>query len=405
MFKVKSPKEAYEIITNAFSSIKTGTENVRAEDALGSIIAEDVYAAEDVPAFDRSMVDGYAVYASDTYGASESLPAMINLAGEVLMGEAPSFSLNMGECAYVPTGGELPKGSDAAVMIEDTEMFGDSIVCVGKPCAPGANMIHRGEDAVKGQLIIKKGTKIRPQEIGTLHALGITEIEVRRPLRVGIISTGDELIPPEQTPVGAQIRNVNTGLLCAGVKLGGNIAVDYGTIKDKYDLLRDALKKAVSECDVVLVSGGSSVGLRDATANVIEELGELLLHGIAVKPGKPTIVGKAGNTAVFGLPGHPVAAYFIFSMFVAPLMTMLKGEIEKPKPIVLARLSKNISSNHGREEYVAVALKKGENGYYAEPSPGKSGLITTLTHADGYVRVDRDSEGIAKDSEVEVYVF
>lgn len=404
MFKVKSPSEAYSLIMESFKDIRLEDEVVSVYSAFGRVLAEDVYAAEDVPAFDRSTVDGYAVHSADTFGATESLPSMLTYKGEVFMGQSPDFEVEIGECAAIPTGGELPKGTDAVAMVEFCEIFG-KFICIGKSAAPGSNVITRGEDAKCGNVILKKGTVLCAHHIGALCAIGVSEVKVTRKLKVGVVSTGDELIPPEEKPVGAQIRNVNSGMLMAGIQSGGYSSVDYGIVKDNYDDLKVVLTRASEECDVVLVSGGSSVGTRDATARIIEEMGNLILHGIAVKPGKPTIAGRAGNKVLFGLPGHPMAAYYIFSMFALPVMDMISGRDERIKTFVTATLKNNIPSNHGREEYVAIALEKEGDKYYAVPCQGKSGLITTLTHADGFVRVLADSEGLDKDTEVEVYVF
>ena len=366
------------------------------------MLAEDVLAEEYVPDFNRSTVDGYALRAKDTFGCSDAIPAILNLAGEVKMGERADLRVPRGACAYVPTGGEIPADCDCAVMIEYTEDYGDGTIGVLKPGAPGMNLIFRGDDVFPGKTVLKAGRVLRPQDIGALAAIGRTEVPVRPRLRVGVISTGDELVPAEETPGPGQVRDVNSPMLAALLAEYGAECVDYGIVLDDEALLREKTKAAAKNCDVVLLSGGSSAGVKDAACSIIRSLGELLLHGIAMKPGKPTILGKAGNKALIGLPGHPVAAYFVAKLFVLPLLARLEGRALRGFP-VRAELSESLNANHGRMQITACRLEETDAGLKAVPIRSKSGLITQLAGADGYFIIDRDCEGLPKDAAVDVY--
>jgi len=422
MLKVKAFDEVFETIDEKFcvdsvNSLNTDIkpdmlETICVTDAVGRILHNDIVSNEDVPGFDRSTVDGYTVIASDTFGASESIPAILNVIGDVTMGEKADFTVNTGFCVGISTGGDFPDGCNAAVMVEHTEDYGDGLVGIMKPVAPGNNMIFRGDDVKKGTKILKAGSVLTVSDVGILSALGYASVDVRRSLKVGIISTGDELVPPSDVPKRGQIRDVNTPMLMAQITGFGCVAVNYGIIKDEESLLNSAVLKASSECDVVLVSGGSSAGLRDLTARIIENEGELLFHGIAIKPGKPTILGVVNGKPVFGLPGHPVAAYFITELFVRHLLMRMCGA-DFIRKSTTAKLSEAISSNHGRAECIPVRLAtcqgspfgapRGQSLRLAVPVRGKSGLIATLADTQGYIIVPRDCEGIAKDETVEVF--
>jgi molybdopterin molybdotransferase len=406
MLNVLPPAAALELILGEFGKARTANERVGLDAALGRVLAHDILAKEYVPGFDRSTVDGFALRASDTFGCSESIPAMLTYQGEVLMGRTPGRAIGPGECMYVPTGGELPKGADAMVMVEYTEDYGDDLRYIIKPSTPGQHVVYRGDDVVPGKPVLSAGKRLCPQDIGSLAALGFPEVEVKIPVRVGVISTGDELVVVSSQPVGAQIRDVNTHALCAGIRVSGGEPVTFGIVRDEYDELQAAAKRALDACDILLISGGSSVGTKDATRRVIDALGSpgVLMHGIAMKPGKPTIVGNAGGKPVFGLPGHPVSAYFIFHIFVRPLIFAMLGTAATGYTR-MARLSANIPSNHGREEYVPVAVTEADGEETASPVIGKSGMITVLSQAAGYVRIGRDCEGIPRGETVRVHLF
>ena len=402
MLHVKTPEEVLALIETEFAPV-AGMELVSLTAAMGRVLAEDIAATEYVPDFDRSTVDGYAVRARDTFGCTDSIPAILPLQGEVLMGEGAEFDLNPEECVAVPTGGALPKGADSVVMVEYTEDYGDGTIGVSKSAAPGQNMIFRGDDVFPGKVILKKGRVLSCQDIGALAAIGRVQVPVVKKITVGVISTGDELVPPEVTPGPGQVRDVNSPMLEAMLGTFGVQVINYGIVIDNEALLTEKVTKAAAECDAVLLSGGSSVGVKDAACRIIESMGSLLLHGIAIKPGKPTIIGKAGVKPLVGLPGHPVAAYFVTKLFILPLLGRLMGRIQE-NYTTTARITESVSANHGRAQYHCCRLERRNGELYAYPIRGKSGLITTLAGADGYFCIDRDCEGLPQDAEIQVTV-
>ena len=403
MLEVKTPQEVLALIQKEFKPLGL-TETVPLAQALGRVLAEPIKAQEYVPDFDRSTVDGYACRASDTFGCSDAIPAILNVAGEVLMGEGADFALSRGSCVYVPTGGAIPKGADCAVMIEYTEDYGDGTVGIMKPGAPGMNLIFRGDDVVPGKEILPAGRVLTAQDIGALAATGETSVSVARRVKVGVISTGDELVPPDAAPGPGQVRDVNSPLLTAMLTDFGAEAVSYGIVVDDEALLRRKIQTAARECDAVILSGGSSVGVKDAACRILSSMGELLLHGIAIKPGKPTIMGKAGNKPLIGLPGHPVAACFVAQLFVLPLLGRLMGR-EQEDFTVTAELTESLGANHGREQINACHLRREGGKLLAMPIRSKSGLITQLAGADGYFIISRDCEGLPRDAQVQVFLY
>ena len=324
MLTVKTPDEVFEVMKESFAAC-TVSERVPLSAALGRVLFDTVESREYVPGFDRSTVDGYAVRAADTFGCSDSIPALLEVQGEVDMGKAAAEKLQNGGCVYVPTGGAVPQGADAVVMIEHIEDYGDGTIGITKAVAPGENLIYKGDDVYPGKPVLSAGRLIAAQDIGALAAVGITEVDVCRRLTVAIISTGDELVSAAEIPADGQIRDLNSPMLAALVTQTGCEPRCYGIVTDDTEKLSAALDKALEECDVVLISGGSSVGAKDATDEVIESKGEVLFHGIAMKPGKPTILGKVGMKPVWGLPGHPVAAFLVGHIFVRPLLAQMMG--------------------------------------------------------------------------------
>lgn len=395
MLSVVSIAEALSLVLHKFGSETGHIEYVRLDDAFGRYLGEEVIAREDVPGFDRSTVDGFAVRSSDLRGCSDSIPAILQKSGESLMGQTNETHLLPGECVYVPTGGAVPPAADAMVMLEYTEPLGGEQYAFYRPVAPGANMILCGEDLQKGEVILKTGRKLGVADIGTLAAIGKTEVPVfHRPV-VGIISTGDELVPPGEIQRPGQIRDVNTDMLKAAVEQQNGLPVNRGIVEDDYDALRDACSELLPQVDVLLVSGGTSVGEKDNMPRIVADLGEMLIHGLAVKPGKPTIIGEIDGKAVFGLPGNPVAAFFIFDYLVKPLLLAKQGGKVETKQVE-ARLTRAVSSNHGREEFILARL----DGNEAEPVPSKSGLISTVSRANAYFIIPRDQEGLPKGAPV-----
>jgi len=401
MLNVKTPDEVIKLIKNRFALRRTAAENIAVADALGRVLFKDIVSGEDVPGFDRSTVDGYAVIASCTFGCSDSLPAVLTFKGEVKMGESAGFSLSPGTCAVVSTGGELPENANAVVMVEHTEDYGSGMIGISKPAAPGNNLIFKGDDISAGELVLAAGTKLTAHGTGILSALGYCEAAVCCKPLAGIISTGDELVEPSGKPAGGQIRDVNSSMLHAAMVSFGADVRNYGIIRDVEASIASAVREAAAACDIVLISGGSSAGTRDLTARVLEAEGELLLHGIAMKPGKPTILGVIDDTPVFGLPGHPVAAFFVAELFVRPLIAELTGSTVK-RFTTGAVTSEALSSNHGRAEFIAVRLNDTGTAF---PVRGKSGLIASLAGVDGYICVPRDCEGLPKGAEVVVTYF
>ena len=403
MLSVKTPEETRSIIESRFGHLKVQDEEVPLLRSCGRILYEDIVSEEHVPGFDRSSMDGWAVKASDTFGCSDSLPALLINAGEVGMGRAATMKLSGGECVYVPTGGHIPEGADAVAMVEYTEDYGGGSVGILRPCAPGENIVYKGDDVAEGKRVYTAGHRVVPHDIGALAALGRSSLRVYKKPSVAIISTGDELVPFDECPGSGQVRDVNSAMLAAAAEASGAEARLFGIVPDDEDALASLLQEAVS-CDMVLVSGGSSAGERDITLDVVNMLGESFIHGIAMKPGKPTIVGEIEEKPVFGLPGHPVAAYFVFELFIYPLLCSMLGVFPGRRTLE-AELSAAIPSNHGRAEYVAVKIEETEKGFSAIPIRGKSGLITLLADSVGYVEVPRDCEGYHRGAPVTINLY
>lgn len=381
------------------------TEKVPTERALGRVLAQDVLAESPLPSFRRSTVDGFAVRASDTFGASPSLPAYLSLAGEVPMGGVAQTPVGPRQAEVVHTGGMIPDGADSVVMVEDTQTPRPGEVEIMKPSAVGQNVLQVGEDVQPGEAVLSFGARIRPQEIGGLMALGVIEVVVSKRPRVGILSTGDEVIPPGETPAPGQVRDVNSFMLGALVERAGGIPRSYGILPDQRARLLEAAREAHSQSDLVIIAAGSSVSTRDMTAGVIQELGApgVLVHGIAIKPGKPTILARSGRVPVIGLPGNPISALVVAGLFVPPVLARLQG-VAGPEltPHVTARLTTNVASEAGREDYFAVRLIASPDGWLAEPVFGRSNLIFTLVRAHGLVRIAPEATGVGAGEAVQV---
>lgn len=393
---------------------QTESEEVESSAALGRVTFSPVVARHPLPSFPRSTVDGYAVRAADTHGASESLPGYLQLAGEVPMGALPDFELSPAECAIIHTGGMLPAGADAVVMIEHTQAARAAEVEVLRSVAVGENILKVGEDVAEGQEVIPAGTRLRPAEIGGLMALGIIQVEVARRPRIAIVSTGDEVVPPHQEIGPGQVRDVNSYTLSALVEEAGGEPVRYGIISDRAGDLLASASRALRECDTLVITAGSSASVRDLTSRVVNQLGPpgVLVHGVDVRPGKPTILAickepESGRPKpVIGLPGNPVSALVIAGLFVVPVVEAQLGVGRpRPKPAVQAHLTLNLASQAGREDWVPVRLLPAERGYEAQPIFGKSNLIFTLVRADGLLRIPPDATGLSVGELVEVILF
>ncbi|MCC5423786.1 molybdopterin molybdotransferase MoeA [Clostridium botulinum] len=406
LFKVMSIKEAKSLIEKNFN-VKPIKEEVELLSSMDRVIYEDIVSHINVPNFRRSTVDGYAVNSKDIAGASESMPAMMNYKGEVLMGKIPEVNMDFhGDCVYVPTGGMIPEGSDSVVMVEYTERVHEDTVLINKATAYGEKVVEIGEDIAKEEVIIKKGERLRPYEIGVLSSLGITKVPVCRKPKVAIISTGDEIVDPNKELKLGQIRDINSYLLQASIIEDGAIPINYGIIRDDFNLLKNTVEKAIEDTDIVLISGGSSVGKKDVTIDVINSLGDpgVFVHGIAIKPGKPTIIGNVKDKIVFGLPGHPLSAAVVYKVIVKYYIDKIAGIKEKVFPIV-CKFNINYHSAKGREEYLPVTLNWQENEIIASPIFSKSGLISGFSKAYGFIKIDKNLEGIKKDEKVFVYRF
>ena len=406
-FNVLAPREAFETLKPMLAR-SVGVDEIPTEDALGRVTADDVDAPEDLPAFTRSTMDGYSVRSRDTFGASEGLPAFLDLVGEVPMGGQADVKLDVGQAAKAYTGGMLAEGADAVVMVERTQFLDETAIEALRPVAPGENVVQVGEDVRKGDIILRKGNKVRAQDIGGLLALGVTSITVNCKPLVGIVSTGDELVAPDAEVGPGQIRDINTYTISALVKQAGGEPMLIALVGDDFETQRAAALDGIEKCDVVVFSAGSSVSSRDLTADVINSLGEpgVIVHGISIKPGKPTIIGIAEGKPLFGLPGNPVSAMVVFDLVVRPAIFHMSGCTEvPPQPMTQATLSRDVPSEAGREDYVPVRLKGSASGFKAIPVFGKSNLIYTLVRSDGIVKVPLDHSGLYEGESVNVRLF
>lgn len=410
LFKALTVEEARAALTRYLPAKKTGTK-VPLLESLGRLLAVDARAAEDVPGFDRSTMDGFAVRAKDTYGASESLPAYMDISGEVLMGHMPQGKVGVGRAWRISTGGMLPSGADAVVMVEYTEELDNSSILITKAVAPGENVVRRGEDIAAGEIALPAYHRIRPQDLGMLSSIGVTEVDVILPIRVGIISTGDELVAPFEFPAPGQVRDINSYTLFGAVAACGGEPHYHGIVRDNHEELRNVLEQVIAENDMVLLSGGSSVGARDVASEVIDSMGRpgVLFHGISIKPGKPTVGAMVGGKPVFGLPGHPASAMVVFDLLVAPLIrsgeySVLEKEIYMDYPLQ-AEIVRNLHSAAGREDFIRVRLFLREGRLCADPVLGKSGLITTMVKADGLAYIPAGKEGVEAGEIVRVKPF
>jgi molybdopterin molybdotransferase len=405
-----SVDEALHILLCHLEGIRTATACIALTEAFDRVLAESILSPEDLPAQARSTMDGYAVRAADTFGASESMPCYLNVTGEVQMGAAPTGEVKKGCCYKIPTGGLLPVGADSVVMLEHSVPVDETMIEIIKGVGTGTNLIQKGEDIAKGRQALPEGHLLRPQDIGLLAGLGIAEVKVTEKVRVGILSTGDEIIAHTERPKPGQIRNINTLALAGEVQRAGGVFNDYGIVSDQKEIFLPAIRKAIKDNDIVLFSGGSSVGVRDLGEQVIEALGPpgILVHGVTLKPGKPVLIGQSGSTPIFGLPGHPVSALVCFDFFVKPAIQHLSGRINRqklPTPYIVATLARNINSAPGRRDVVRVKITEEGDSWVAEPVLGKSGSISTLSRSDGYFLIDENSQGITENSVIKVYLY
>ena len=383
-------------------------EAVPLAEALDRVIAESPVAPGALPAFPRSAMDGYAVRAADTFGASESLPAYLAVVGECPMGRAPSFEIGKAQAAVIHTGGMLPYGADGVVMLERTQKARENEIEVLRAIAAGENVVQVGEDVKAGETLLPAGHRLRPQDLGGLAAAGITRVRAARRPRVSILATGDELVPADQAPAPGQVRDVNTYTVAGVIRRAGGIPIPRGIVPDDDAALYGAARAALGEDDALVLSAGSSVSVRDVTSQVIDRLGRpgVLVHGVSIKPGKPTILAVCDGKPVFGLPGNPVSAMVVADLFITPVLWRMQGLAQPAIHRSLrARLARNVASTPGREDYVQVKLVERGGELWAEPIFGKSNLIFTLVKADGLIIVPLDANGVQEGEMVEVRVF
>jgi len=429
---LQTPDEARSLLLRSFPDPQPAAETIDTTQALGRVTALPVEAPHPLPSFNRSAMDGYALHATDTFGASESLPAYLKVVGEVSMGAQPGFDIHPGEAVLIHTGGMLPTSADAVVMLEYTQMVGrgdlhghpgagtspaptTTEIEISRAVAEGENVLRVGEDVRQGQVVIPPGTRIRSAEIGGLMALGMMQVSVVKRPRVGLISSGDEVVQPEQTPRPGQVRDINSYTLSALVTKSGGEPVLYGILPDDLETMKQVARRALEECDLVIITAGSSASARDMTANAIRSLGKpgVLVHGVNIRPGKPTILAVCDGKAVIGLPGNPVSALVIAGLFVVPVIEkLLCLPLYRPRPSLLARLTINVPSQAGREDWVAVKLllpslsRRGAGDeVLAEPIFSKSNLIFSLVAADGLVRIPPDVNGLSAGEIVGVELF
>lgn len=409
-FRVQSVAKMNQIIDEMVEETNQ-IEGIPLKQAFQRVLGEDVLANEDVPPFSRSVVDGYAVVAKDTFGVSESLPGFLTCIGEVEMGQGVHKCVKQGEAMYVPTGGMLPPGADAVVMIEDCEVNSD-LINVHRSVAKHENVIFQGEDATKGDTMLKKGKRLRAQEIGALASMGYTEAKVKKQITVGYLSSGDEIVPFHEKEVNdGKVRDVNGLTIPILSEQWGYQTIVSEIAKDDYPDFYEKAKKLFDTCDAVVISGGSSVGTRDYTTEVIQALGDgkpgVLVHGVSVRPGKPTIFSMSSNKPVLGLPGHPASAMVIYQLFGKRMLANLQGESLLPAPLITRAIAaQNLPSSPGRTDYVRVKLTKRDDGYFdAFPVLGKSGLVKTLVDSDGLLEIEEKKEGVRKGEDVPVHFF
>jgi len=414
LFKVSTPEEVIKLLRNNLNFkkiIQNNKEVINIKNALYRMLSKEIIVPDNLPGFNRSTMDGYAIKAGDSFGASDSLPSYLKVIGEIQMGHKPEFKIGFGEVAKISTGGMLPEGANAVIMLEYTEQIDDTTIEARKSVSPWENVVRENEDLKAGKIILKKGHKLRPQDIGALAGMGKVNIEAYKKPKIAIISTGNEIILIQNKPQIGQVRDINSYTLGTCVEEAHGIPIYKGIIKDENYLLEKKISEAIDrdKAKVVIISGGSSVGSRDVTLDVLNKLGKpgVLIHGVSVKPGKPTIVAVTNNIPIFGLPGHPVSAMIIFDIFIRPLINWLQGgeyNYDSKKKIE-ATLISNVASDPGREEYIRVFLYKKEGRFYAEPILGKSGLISTMVRASGLIKIGLNIEGLEKGSKVMVRLF
>jgi len=406
-FRVQTPEELYKKL-DRFKALSS--EKVNIDDSLHRVLSEDIISPINLPEFRRSTVDGFALKAKDTFGASEKNPAILRLIGEIPMGQLSDIEAKDGEAVKVATGGMVPKGTDAVEMVEYTEWVDSHTLHAFKTLSPLENVIQVGEDVKAGEVVLYKGHLIRPQDIGLMAGIGKTNVHVYLRPRVAIISSGDEIVPIENVPSPGEVRDINRYTIVSMVKETGGIPLFLGIAKDRFDALKEKIELGLRESDMVVITGGSSVGSLDLTGEVLQIFPgtEILGHGVSIRPGKPTLLADINGKPFLGLPGHPVSAMVIFHFFGKPILKILSGLSREGiwhQIKVKAKASRNIPSVPGREDYVRVRLEEREGTLWAHPIFGKSGAISNLVNANGLIRIGINEEGLEEGEEAEAILL
>ena len=405
-FNVVTIEEGRKLILDNFKNYKLETELVHILDAVDRTLAVDVISNINVPEFNRSTVDGYGIIVEDSYGATETIPSILNILGEVKMGKISNIKIKPGQTIYIPTGAMIPEGVTGVIMVENTEKMGGDTLLLNKPISKGENMVFIGDDIKKDEIALEKGRVINAEVVGTLAALGISEVQVYKKPRFYIISTGDEIIDIDEKLIPGKIRDINSYTLQILVEKSGGEVVGRTIVRDDYKLLRQEVEKALDISDIVLISGGSSVGTRDYTDKVIKSFdgAGVLAHGLSIKPGKPTIIGDCNGKLVMGLPGHPVSSIVVFKALIEYYMDKKLGN-NRILPSIMAIMEYNFPSSPGRETYQMVKLKYDNGKYYASPTHGKAGMISLLSQSQGYIVIKLHEEGIYKGEKRQVFLL
>jgi molybdopterin molybdotransferase len=406
-FKVQTPDQLYKKM-DRFKPLSS--EKVLIEDSLHRVLAEDIISPINLPGFPRSTVDGFALKAKDTYGASEKNPSILRMVGEIPMGQVSDIEVKDGEAVKVATGGMVPKGADAVEMVEYTEWVDSHTLHAFKPLSPLENVIQVGEDVKAGEAVLYRGHWVRPQDIGLMAGIGKTEVFVYLRPKVGILSSGDEIVPIEKTPFPGEVRDINRYTIVSMVKEAGAIPIFLGIAKDQFDDLKEKIESGLRESDMVVITGGSSVGTMDLAEEVLQSLPgtEVLAHGVSIRPGKPTLLADINGKPFLGLPGHPVSTMVIFHLFGKPILKILSGLSREGvwhQIKIKAKASRNIPSAPGREDYVRVKLEEKDGIFWAYPIFGKSGAISNLVNANGLIRIGINEEGLEEGEEAEVILI
>lgn len=406
-FRVQTPEELYGKL-DRFKPLSS--EKVDIEDCLHRVLSEEIVSPINLPEFPRSTVDGFALKAKDTFGASERSAAIFQVIGEIPMGQVSDIDVKDGEAVKVATGGMVPKGADAVEMVEYTEWVDSHTLHAFKTLSPLENVIQVGEDVKAGEAVLHKGHLIRPQDIGLMAGIGKSDVRVFLRPKVAVISSGDEIVPLEESLVLGEVRDINRYTIVSMVKETGGIPIFLGIAKDRFNELKEKIELGLKESDMVVITGGSSVGSLDLTAEVLQTFPgtEILGHGVSIRPGKPTLLGDMNGKPFLGLPGHPVSAMVIFHFFGKPILKILSGlsrEVILHQIKIKAKASRNIPSVPGREDYVRVKLEEKGGTLWAHPVFGKSGAISNLVQANGLIRIGMNEEGLEEGEEAEVFLL